>query len=204
MSLRTRLLLTSGALLPTLLSAQVLPSNPQPAPAQPAPASSSGGGGQQQKKSSLLGDALPFMDLGGENVAWDGKVWNVTNNRMFQARLEKYLASPEANTPDDQAYRDVLEQISKLLSPGHNGGNPSLPQAVALLPEAAQYKIDAKLCDSLANAIYGVWLAQKNVTSLRQTNSAWQNGCVERPSRPGIPRHGITLRERPSPHRRRK
>ncbi|WP_009961139.1 hypothetical protein [Verrucomicrobium spinosum] len=172
MSLRTRLLLTSGALLPTLLSAQVLPSNPQPAPAQPAPASSSGGGGQQQKKSSLLGDALPFMDLGGENVAWDGKVWNVTNNRMFQARLEKYLASPEANTPDDQAYRDVLEQISKLLSPGHNGGNPSLPQAVALLPEAAQYKIDAKLCDSLANAIYGVWLAQKNVTSLRQTNSA--------------------------------
>ncbi|WP_050028860.1 hypothetical protein [Verrucomicrobium sp. BvORR034] len=172
MSLRTRLLLTSGALLPTLLSAQVLPSNPQPAPSQTAPASSSGGGGQQQKKSSLLGDALPFMDLGGENVAWDGKVWNVTNNRMFQARLEKYLASPEANTPEDQAYRDVLEQISKLLSPGHNGGNPSLPQAVALLPEAAQYRIDAKLCDSLANAIYGVWLAQKNVTSLRQTNSA--------------------------------
>lgn len=172
MSLRTRLLLTSGALLPTLLSAQVLPSNPQPAPAQTAPASSSGGGGQQQKKSSLLGDALPFMDLGGENVAWDGKVWNVTNNRMFQARLEKYLASPEANTPEDQAYRDVLEQISKLLSPGHNGGNPSLPQAVALLPEAAQYKIDAKLCDSLANAIYGVWLAQKNVSNLRQTNTA--------------------------------
>lgn len=173
MSLRTRLLLTSGALLPTLLSAQVLPSNPQPAPAQSAPSSSAGGGGgSQQKKSSLLGDALPFMDLGGENVAWDGKVWNVTNNRMFQARLEKYLASPEANTPDDQAYRDVLEQITKLLSPGHNGGNPSLPQAVALLPEAAGYKIDAKLCDSLANAIYGVWLAQKNVSNLRQTNTA--------------------------------
>jgi hypothetical protein len=101
-------------------------------------------------------------------VAWDGKVWNVTNNRMFQARLEKYLASPEANTPEDEAYRAVLNQIAKFLAPG----SASLPQAVALLPEAAQYPIDAKLCDALANAIYGVWLAEKNVGQLRQTNAA--------------------------------
>ena len=111
------------------------------------------------------------MDSSSENVAWDGKVWNVTNNRMFQARLEKYLASPEANTPEDQAYRDVLEQITKLLAHTHGGG-PQLPAAVALLPEAAQYRIDAKLCDSLAHAIYGVWLSEKNIVSLRQTNSA--------------------------------
>jgi len=150
-------------------SAQVLP-----APGG-APASTNDSGPQSpppKKSDGTLGGALPFMDVGNETVTWDGKMWNVTNNRMFRARLEKYLATPEADTPEDEAYRKVLEEITQCLSPTRNGGNPSLPQAVALLPEAARFYIDAKLCDSLANAIFGVWLAQKNVNVLRQTNEA--------------------------------
>ncbi len=126
---------------------------------------------QQQQKNPVLGDALPFMDIGNENVQWDGKMWNVTNNRMFRARLEKYLASPEANTAEDEEYRKILDEITMYLAPTYNGGKPSLPQAVALLPIAAQHRIDAKLCDTLANAIYGVWLSQKNVASLRATTA---------------------------------
>jgi tetratricopeptide (TPR) repeat protein len=122
---------------------------------------------QQGGKDPLLGGALPFADVGNETVQWDGKMWNVTNNRMFRARLEKYLASPEADTPEDEAYRKVLDEITQQLNPTYNGGKPNLPGAVALLPAAAQFPIDAKLCDTLANAIYGVWLSTKNVTNLR-------------------------------------
>jgi tetratricopeptide (TPR) repeat protein len=110
---------------------------------------------------------MPFADVGNETVQWDGKMWNVTNNRMFRARLEKYLAAPAADTPEDEAYRKILDEITQQLNPTYNGGKPNLPGAVALLPAAAQFPIDAKLCDTLANAIYGVWLSTKNVTNLR-------------------------------------
>ena len=159
------------------LHAQVLPSGGGAPAAQPAQGGQSmdNGPGQQPKKSNnMLGDVLPFMDPSSETVQWDGKMFSVTNSRVFQARLEKYLAAPEANTPDDQAYREILDQISLLLSPNHNSGHPDLPAAVALLPIASQYKIDAKLCDSLANAIWGVWQSQKNVVALRQTNENMQ------------------------------
>src|SRR6185436_12123278 len=95
---------------------------------------------QSQKKESVLGYVLPFMDPGSETVQWDGKMFSVTNNRVFRSMLETYLAAPEANAPDDQAYRDVLDNILKILSPTNNGGRPDLPSAVALLPIAAQYK----------------------------------------------------------------
>ncbi len=160
---------------PLVVEAQVLPGGGGAQPAPAAPATDNAPAQSQPKKGNLLGDALPFMDPGSETVQWDGKMFSVTNSRVFRARLEKYLASPEANEPDDQAYRDVLEQINTLLSPNHNSGHPDLPAAVALLPIAAQYKIDAKLSDSMANAIFGVWQAQKNVAILNQTNVEMKN-----------------------------
>lgn len=167
-----------------LVQAQVLPQGASNAPG--AGPSSGGGSGvdngpapRQQKKGNLLGDALPFMDPGSETATWDGKMWSVTNNRMFRARLEKYLAAPEAVTDEDKSYRKVLDDITENLAPTHNGGHPDLPSAVALLPIAAKFPIDARLCDSLANAIYGVWLSQKNLASLRQTNEAMKKKVNE-------------------------
>lgn len=163
----------SASLAPVALRGQLLPAGGSGAPAQPAAPSNVDTAPQArpQGQNQMLGNVLPSMDMGSETVQWDGKLWNVTNNRMFRARLEKYLASPEANTEEDEAYRKVLEEIATNLAPTHNGGNPSLPAAVALLPIASQHKIDAKLCDTLANAIYGVWLSQKNVASLRATTN---------------------------------
>lgn len=172
--MKTKLLLLPAAcfLSPLALShAQVLPSGGGAPASQPASSPPPTQSSQSSQQNPMLGNVLPFMDVGNETVAWDGKMWNVTNNRMFRARLEKYLASPAADTPEDEEYRKVLDEITTLLAPTHNGGNPSLPGAVALLPIAAQHKIDAKLCDTLANAIYGVWLSQKNVASLRATTT---------------------------------
>ena len=175
MKIRLLTVLIAASAMSRPLVSQVLPAgggSPQPAPASnvdnsPAP--------QQQKKSPLLGDALPFMDPGSETVQWDGKMFSVTNNRVFRAMLETYLAAPEAITDEDKAYRAIIDQIQQLLSPTNNGGHPDLPSAVALLPAAAQYKADAKLCDSRANAIWGVWQAQKNVVNLRKTNEAMKS-----------------------------
>lgn len=170
-----KLILTAACCVPAWLVAQVLPSPgaapaPQAAPASsPAPAasSSSGGGGQ----SSIFGGLLPHVDGGSETVSWDGKMWNMNNNRIARAKFEIYLATPEASSADDQAYRDLMAQITLLLAPTRAGG-PDVSKAFALLPEAGAFQIDGGLCNTIANGVWDVWLAQRKVTNLRQANEA--------------------------------
>lgn len=167
-----------GCLLFTsVIHAQVLPS-PGAAPAQqPAPSSgggqssSGGGGGNQSSQNSMFGGALPHMDSGSETVTWDGKMWNLNNNRVARSKFEIYLATPEADSAEDQNYRDIIAQIILLLAPTRKGG-PDVSTAFALLPEAGAAKIDAGICNTIANGVYDVWLAQRKVNSLRSANDA--------------------------------
>lgn len=123
----------------------------------------SGGGGQNQ----MLGNDVPFFDPGSETFSFDGKNWNVNNNRIFAARFEKYLNAPPSDSEQDKAYRAVIREVLDALSPHRK---PNLPKAVALLEGASKFEQDARLCESLANAIYRVWLAKKSVGDLRRIN----------------------------------
>lgn len=124
------------------------------------------GGGQQQNQ--MLGNDVPFFDPGSETFLFDGKAWNINNNRVFAARFEKYLNAPPAETAQDKAYRAILREVLDALSPHRK---PNLPQAVALLEGASKFEQDARLCESLANAVYRVWLARKSVGDLKRLNT---------------------------------
>ncbi len=123
----------------------------------------SSGGGQKQ----MLGNDVPFFDPGSETFSFDGKHWNINNNRVFAARFEKYLNAPPSESEEDQAYRAVIREVLDALSP-HS--KPNLPKAVALLEGASKFEQDARLCESLANAVYRVWLAKKSVGDLKRIN----------------------------------
>lgn len=149
----------------------------------PAQAPSSSGGGSQSGgentttinsqpppssgNNQLLGSSVPYFDSGTETFTFDGKSWNINNNRLFAARFEKYLNTPPAESDEDRAYRKVLREILDALSP-HSGAN--LPRAVALLQNASQFDQDAFLCESLANAVYRVYLAKSSVADLQRLN----------------------------------
>jgi len=136
----------------------------QPAGAPPASAAPADG-------SSLLGKDLPFLDPGSEILAWDGKMWKVTNNRVFRARFEKYLSAPETRSAESTAYEQKLEEILQKLTPAR--GRPvDVNAAWALLPEAAAYSLDARLCDALAAAVYNAWSAQRQDNNLARANQA--------------------------------
>jgi hypothetical protein len=171
-----KILLPLGAVLAAVTSsAQVLPA-PGPAQSSPPPANahpSSGGGGQSSSGSnnSMMGGVLPHVDSGNEMVTWDGKMWQVNNNRLVRSKFEIYLATPEANGAEDQAYRDLIAQIILLLAPTRKDG-PDVSSAFAMLPEAGAFKIDAGLCNTMANGVYDVWLAQRKVNNLRLANDA--------------------------------
>jgi hypothetical protein len=169
------LVLLSAACPLGFIHAQVLPGMPGLAP---APTNSNtnvnmvpGSAADRQTDTQTGLGNMPMADPGSENVAFNGRLWNVANNRLMRSRFETYLTTPEANGPEDQAYRDLMAQITQLLAPTNKPG-PDPMKAFALLPEAGTYKIDGGLCNSIAASIWDVWLAQKKQQNLRQANTA--------------------------------
>ncbi len=142
------------------------PAAPQPAaPAGNAPAS----GGSQQGSQSFLGKDMPSFDPGTEVFTWDGKNWNVNDNRLFQARFEKYLNAPEETSADDLHYQQIIQRILDDLAPG-NATIARVDEAFSLLPKASGYQIDARLCDALADAVYSAWRSQDANDRLARAN----------------------------------
>ncbi len=148
----------------------------QPAPAQPAAQPAGGGqsGGNAGGGSSFLGKDMPFFDPGSEVVSWDGKNWNVNNNRLFEARFEKYLNAPPSTSESDAEYQAVLQQIMDKMSPSKVTVK-STDEAFQLLAKASQYQQDANLCDGLANQIYSSWLARNNNDRLTNANRSLED-----------------------------
>lgn len=125
----------------------------------------------RQKDAQTAMGNMPGMDAGSEDVSFNGKLWNVTNNRFIRSRFETYLTTPEATSADDQAYRDIMAQITQILAPTNKQG-ADVMRAFAMLPEAGAHKIDGGLCNSMANAIATVWMAQKKQQNLQLANNA--------------------------------
>lgn len=118
----------------------------------------------------MFGGDIPFFDPGTETFTWNGSTFSINDNRLFGARFEKYLSAPEALEAADQEYRDTIDKILSLLSPMNPGG-PNVNLAVGQLPAAASYYNDARLCDSLMNAIYGIYLSKNDTASLAAMNA---------------------------------
>lgn len=104
MPFRTILTVLAVLTAPRLVSAQFFdPPKESKAPAEKKPAAeqrseekpAGGGGGSRE------GSGLPSFDPGSEIVSFDGKLWNITDNRIFQARFEKYLSAPESPEAED-------------------------------------------------------------------------------------------------------
>jgi hypothetical protein len=147
-------------------------------PAQPAQGGTTpvGGGGQnqeQKKSNSPFGNELPFFDPAGEVVAWNGRTWAATDNRLIAARFERFLNEPEEDSEAAREYRETISQILEQVSPHHPGG-PNFAGGVRLLPKASSFPADAKLCDSLSQAIYTAVLAKKDVAATRALNIAME------------------------------
>jgi hypothetical protein len=100
----------------------------------------------------------------------------VTNNRIFQARFEKYLNAPEAATVEEQQYRAIMDRMLELLKPG-NATQQNVDAAFRLLPYGSRYDFDARLCDSLGDAVYSVWQAQRNQVRLAAANDALEDAA---------------------------
>ncbi len=157
-------LLTAHGTFLLMAQAQVIDAatlNPPPAEGSPSTAGNS----------TFLGKDVPSFDPSNEMIVWDGKTWNVNNNRLFEARLEKYLNIESETTEEDQAYNAIIEEILDILS-ANRASPTALDRAFQLLPQASEYRRDAGLGDTIANQVYSAWRASRNLDRIRQADNA--------------------------------
>lgn len=133
------------------------------------PQNNGGGGGtasadapSSNAQQPALGEDLPFFNPSTELITWNGQTFAATDNRIFTARFEKFLSTPPDESEAAAAYRKTLQEIQDFLSPSKTGGS-KLASALALLPEAAAYPGDSRICDSLTQAIYVAIQSRKDV-----------------------------------------
>jgi hypothetical protein len=142
-----------------------------------APPANQGGGDttivrpQQQNAAPLMGNEVPFVDPSAETVTFNGRNFAIADNRLFAARFERYLNEPEDSSEEAVEYRKTIDQILALVSP-HNPTGPNLYAAFKLLPKASNYPGDAKLCDSLSQAVYVAMVSRKNVEGSKKLMEA--------------------------------
>ena len=110
----------------------------------PPPASSSQPAASPNESPKFLGKDVPIFDPANEIVTWDGHSWNLNNNRLFEARFEKYLSAPAETSAQSQAYQNILNSILEKLAPGQTS-TQKIDEAFRLLPRAATFDIDAHL-----------------------------------------------------------
>ncbi len=166
--------------LPTYLFAQapVSPSSsasaPAAAPTSSAPVKSSEGSASNVNMggdSKFLGKDVPFYNPTNDTLTWDGKAMNANDNRLFRARFEKYLNAPEQTEKADLDYRRSIDRIMELLSPD-TISEKKIDEAYALLAKAAQYPDDARLCNTIGDAVYSSWQGKNANERLSQARAA--------------------------------
>ena len=142
------------------------PPAPATSSAQPAPASGGNTG-------SFLGKDVPKFDPKTEMLTWDGKSWNINNNRLFQARFEKYLNAPEETDAQSRQYQAIIAEVLNRTAQA-SANRENIDYAFKLLVQASKYDIDSRLSDSLADAVYTVWQAKREQTRLASANKSLQ------------------------------
>lgn len=130
-----------------------------------------GGARPPQMNEGFVGRDIPAFDPGSEVVSFDGKLWNISNNRIMRARFEKYLNAPAATGAADVAYRETMDRILRLLAPG-DVTPQKIDAAMALLPKASEYRDDANLCRSMSDAIHAARSSIKTIERLKSENVA--------------------------------
>ncbi len=132
-----------------------------------------GGARPGQVNEGFIGRDVPHFDPGNDTMSYDGKLWNINDNRLFRARFEKYLNAAPATDAADVSYRETIDKIMDLLSPG-KANKQNQDAAFALLKKASQYKDDANLCTTLSDAIFSAKNTLAQVEKLRRDNEIWE------------------------------
>ena len=119
--------------------------------------------------SSVYGNELPFIDPTQETITIMGRTFGMGDNRLG-GMFDSYLADSPNASEEALEYRSTIDSILNAVSP--HTKNISYSQKIrngfSLLPRAATYPGDGRICDSLSNAIYAAMLSKGTTQNSKQ------------------------------------
>ena len=119
---------------------------------------------EKKQADSPYGNEVPFIDPTQETISLMGHTFNLGDNRLG-GQFEAYLADTPNESAEAQEYRKTIDAILEAVSPHTSSVSMTqkLRNGFELLPRAASYPGDGKICDSLSNAIYTAMLSKGSV-----------------------------------------
>ncbi|MFT4901161.1 MAG: tetratricopeptide (TPR) repeat protein [Lentimonas sp.] len=108
------------------------------------------------------------MDFENGSFAWKGKNFNLTEQRVFRARFERFLLSEPTQNESD--YAELMDAISRQLSVANERNEETIMEAWQMLFRAADFDIDGGNSTIIANQVFNAWRIYKETrgTSLSQ------------------------------------
>lgn len=123
---------------------------------------------QKKESKSPYGNEVPFIDPTQETISLMGHTFNIGDNRLG-GQFESYLADSPNTSDAALEYRETIDAILTAVSPHTKGDiRTKLRNGFKLLPKAASYPGDGRICDSLSNAIYAAMLSKGSVNSSKE------------------------------------
>ena len=139
-------------------------------------------GGQQYRQGNPLSgasdnrvigkQAMADASLAGRKNVVDMKpntFLSLWNNPAFAAQFEKFLSAPAETSDDARTYRQRIDRIMDLLSPG-NATKKNQDEAFNLLSKASEFESDANICNTIYDAVYTAANVRTEIARLIQQN----------------------------------
>ena len=130
-----------------------------------AQSSSAGGSGSASAQAQLPappapGDGggptgLPMPTPGMDGVTWDGKTYNLTDNKAVDAMFSAYLSEPELSFQEEKEYTALVAELQERLDVFRirREGKKLLDEVLPLLKKAARHPRDGGICRQIYNAV---------------------------------------------------
>jgi tetratricopeptide (TPR) repeat protein len=112
------------------------------------------------------------MDFEEGSFEWKGKRFNLSEQRAFRSRFERFLlASP--NEEEDQ-YAHLMADIIDRLSVSNNNNDDAILDVWELLFRAARFELDGGNSTIVANQVFNAWRIRKESRGISMTQQELQ------------------------------
>lgn len=107
------------------------------------------------------------MDFENGNFEWKGKRFNLTEQRAFRSRLERFLLT--SPTDEEEAYARLMGAIIDRLSVSNESSDDAILDTWQLLFRASEFEIDGGNSTIVANQVFNAWRIRKESRGTRMT-----------------------------------
>jgi len=113
------------------------------------------------------------MDFENGSFEWKGKSFNLTEQRAFRSRFERFLLT--SPTDEEEQYAQLMADILERLSVSNNSGDDAILDTWELLFRASRFDLDGGNSTIVANQVFNAWRIRQESRGVTMTQRELQN-----------------------------